>query len=328
MGGVFLYNQSEALLEQSDLDIKQITKGRGEYICDNSQGLKLLIPFRGSKERAAFLREVLQYLQEEGIVAEQVCLTKEGEASVEDEYGKRYWLKDMISGTECRTGMENDMQQAVALLARIHRKLAICPLMVPAFMKTDRNEPGNICQRHYRELIKVKNYVHGKKSKNQFERYFWDQYTHYIEQAKKAIQLLSEMKEKPDSLLCHGDFNQHNIVRGPDGFCIINYESMSCNLQIADLANFLRKILEKNHWNPEIGMRLIDIYARERTISREERQMLSVILLFPEKFWKISNHYINSHKAWVSERDIEKIRQMIELEPARSIFLEKLFQNN
>ena len=59
-------------------------------------------------------------------------------------------------------------------------------------------------------------------------------------------------------------------------------------------------------------MRLIDIYARERTISREERQMLSVILLFPEKFWKISNHYINSHKAWVSERDIEKIRQMIE----------------
>ena len=196
------------------------------------------------------------------------------------------------------------MQQAVALLARIHRKLAICPLMVPAFMKTDRNEPGNICQRHYRELIKVKNYVHGKKSKNQFERYFWDQYTHYIEQAKKAIQLLSEMKEKPDSLLCHGDFNQHNIVRGPDGFCIINY------------------------WNPEIGMRLIDIYARERTISREERQMLSVILLFPEKFWKISNHYINSHKAWVSERDIEKIRQMIELEPARSIFLEKLFQNN
>ena len=174
----------------------------------------------------------------------------------------------------------------------------------------------------------MKNYEHRKKSKNQFERYFWDQYTHYIEQAKKAIQLLSEMKEKPDSLLCHGDFNQHNIVRGPDGFCIINYESMSCNLQIADLANFLRKILEKNHWNPEIGMRLIDIYARERTISREERQMLSVILLFPEKFWKISNHYINSHKAWVSERDIEKIRQMIELEPARSIFLEKLFQNN
>ena len=49
-----MYNQSEALLEQYDLDIKQITKGRGAYICDTSQGMKLLIPFRGSKERAAF----------------------------------------------------------------------------------------------------------------------------------------------------------------------------------------------------------------------------------------------------------------------------------
>ena len=78
MGGVFLYNQSEALLEQYDLDIKQITKGRGAYICDTSQGMKLLMPFRGSKERAAFLREVLQYLQEEGVGTEQICLTKEG----------------------------------------------------------------------------------------------------------------------------------------------------------------------------------------------------------------------------------------------------------
>lgn len=328
MGGVFLYNQSEALLEQYDLDIKQITKGRGAYICDTSQGMKLLMPFRGSKERAAFLREVLQYLQEEGVNAEQICLTKEGEASVEDEYGKRYWLKDMISGSECRTGMENDLQQSVSLLAHLHRKLAACPLTVPAFMKTERNEPGNICQRHYRELVKVKNYVHGKKSKNEFERHFWEQYPHYIEEAKRAMQLLAEVKEAPDSLLCHGDFNQHNVVHGPDGFQIINYESMSCNLQIVDLANFLRKMLEKNHWDQGIGMRLMEIYDRERQISKEERQMLAVILLFPEKFWKISNHYINSHKAWVSERDIEKMKRMIELESARSIFLEKLFQNN
>ena len=60
------------------------------------------------------------------------------------------------------------------------------------------------------------------------------------------MQLLTEVKETPDSLLCHGDFNQHNVVHGPEGIQIINYENMSCNLQIADLANFLRKMLEKN----------------------------------------------------------------------------------
>ncbi len=59
MGGVFVYNQSEAILQQYDLEIKQISRGRGAYICETNEGTKLLTPFRGSKERAMFLRDVL-----------------------------------------------------------------------------------------------------------------------------------------------------------------------------------------------------------------------------------------------------------------------------
>jgi len=62
-----LYHQPETILEQYDLEIKQITKGRGAYICDTDQGTKILMPFRGSRERAAFLREVLQELQAQGV---------------------------------------------------------------------------------------------------------------------------------------------------------------------------------------------------------------------------------------------------------------------
>ena len=46
---------------------------------------------------------------------------------------------------------------------------------------------------------------------------------------------------------------------------------------------------------------------------------------FPEKFWKISNHYYNSNKAWVSGRDIEKLEKVIEQEAKRLTFLEKAF---
>ena len=38
-----MYNQSEALLEQYDLDIKQITKGRGAYICNSVECLEKAI---------------------------------------------------------------------------------------------------------------------------------------------------------------------------------------------------------------------------------------------------------------------------------------------
>ena len=75
-----MYNQSEAILQQYDLEIKQISRGRGAYICETNEGMKLLTPFRGSKERAMFLRGVLLRLSESGFPAEQICLTKEGEA--------------------------------------------------------------------------------------------------------------------------------------------------------------------------------------------------------------------------------------------------------
>ncbi len=94
---------------------------------------------------------------------------------------------------------------------------------------------------------------------------------------------------------------------------------------MVDLANYLRKILEK-----KVGVRTWEnifwkpMKSRENC-ARKEKQLLHVLLLFPEKFWKVSNHYSNSHKAWVSGRDIEKLNRLIAAEPAREHFLENLF---
>lgn len=53
-------------------------------------------------------------------------------------------------------------------------------------------------------------------------------------------------------------------------------------------------------------MDLIRGYDRVRKLSPEELKYLYVYLAYPEKFWKIANRYYNSHKAWLSGRNIEK----------------------
>lgn len=319
-----MYNQSEAILQQYDLEIKQISRGRGAYICETNEGTKMLAPFRGSKERAGFLREVLMRLQESGFPAEQISLTKEGEAVATDEMGMRFWLKDMVSGSECSTSREADMIKAITQLAKLHKALEHCTPEIPDFMKTDRNDPVNVCRRHYRELVKVKNYVHSKKNRNEFERRFLAQYDHYMQDAACAMRILDEEQLRPDKGLCHGDFNQHNVLRTMEGFRIVHYENMEYTMSMVDLSNFVRKMLEKNGWEKGLGMRLLESYDRERTMTCDEKRLLYVVLLFPEKFWKVSNHYNNSRKTWVSEREIEKLGRMIELEPARSSFLENM----
>ena len=101
-------------------------------------------------------------------------------------------------------------------------------------------------------------------------------------------------------------------------------EGITYGLPIEDLAHFLRKMMEKNGWNISIGRGLIAEYAKYVSLTRQEYEYLYALMLFPERFWKITNHYMNSHKAWVSQRDIEKLEKVIAQEENRMRFMEEL----
>lgn len=241
-----MYYQPEAMLEQYDIEIKQITKGRGVFCCETDQGKKVLAPFRGSAERAKFVREILCSMQEKGYPVEQVSLTKDGQCVVTDESGIRFWLKDLVEGNECQTGREKDVAAGAQALAGFHCCVSSCVTEIPDFMKNTKNEPAVLYYRHYRELILVKNFVQSRKTRNEFERSFWEQYTHYIAQAKEAVGMLQERKDQGRTRgFCHGDCNQHNMLRTAQGVRLVNYENLFYGEQMVDLANYLRKILEK-----------------------------------------------------------------------------------
>ena len=50
-----MYNRPEQVLEQYDLEVRAVSKGRESYICDTTQGQLLLKEYKGSAERAEFL---------------------------------------------------------------------------------------------------------------------------------------------------------------------------------------------------------------------------------------------------------------------------------
>ena len=325
-GGGYLYSQPETILDQYDFTVNGITKGRGIHICDTSQGMKILTPFRGSRERALLLDEILKYLKAQGLAVEQICRTRENEVLAKDEAGSSYLLKDMFDGSECSARNTQDMIGAVEALAHLHLCLEKCPIEIPEFMNNEKNSLSFLYEKHYHELIKGKNYVKSRKRKNEFEMKFQKEYPHFMEQAKQSVEMLLLCeKELKGRHLCHGDFNHHNVLQTKNGWQIINFENMSINLPMSDLANFLRKMMEKNDWDCELGTELIRAYDNVRRVSEEEYRQLYMLLLFPEKFWKIANHYFNSHKAWLCERDIEKLDRMMEQESARTLFLENLF---
>lgn len=56
-----MYYQPEAMLEQYDIEIKQITKGRGVFCCETDQGKKYLHRFGDLQNAQICARNIMQH---------------------------------------------------------------------------------------------------------------------------------------------------------------------------------------------------------------------------------------------------------------------------
>ena len=244
-------------------------------------------------------------------------------AVAEDE--TKYMVLTAVSGSECDTRNRADMIAGAEKLAMLHNAAGTYSETVPEFVCNDPNELQELYEKHNRELVKVRNYIRSKKKKNDFEVLFYGQYERFMEKARQVAQELSAMGQGGQSTgFCHGDYNQHNIVFSKNGIGIVHFECFSYQIQVSDQANYMRKMLEKNNWNTGLGMDLICAYDRVRRLTAVELNYLYLYMAYPEKFWKIANRYYNTHKAWVSGRNIEKLEKFIRQEDERERFLEMM----
>ena len=319
-----MYNQTEVILSQYELEIRQVSKGRGFYICDTGQGQLLLSPFKGSGEKGEWIRQYLEDLQRAGYPAEQIFRNKNNAVVTEDEVtGERFWVKTEIRGRELNTGNFEEMTEAAGMLARFHNASAMVQLPEAGIGILQAAKTGT---RHTRELIKVKNYIWSKKKKQEFERIYLQNFQSIYRSAEESCRLLEQAEEETSTLLvCHGDCNQHNIVRVENHWQLIHFENVIYGWVVWDLAGYMRKMMEKNNWDMNLGRDIVKSYHAMHPLTEQDLRKLYALLLFPEKFWKLANHYMSSNKAWIPEKDIEKLKKVIEQEKCRLNFVENLF---
>ena len=217
------------------------------------------------------------------------------------------------------------MVYAVRLLAGLHNATEQYPDEVPEFVKMNPNALLLLYEKHNRELRQVRNYIRGRKQKNEFEEMFMRQFAGFFEKAQAVTEQLQHMEICEELTgFCHGDYNQHNVVFSREGVAVVNFLNFSYQIRVSDLSNFVRKMMEKNNWNTSLGMELIGAYDSVRKLKPQELSYLYFYLAYPEKFWKIANHYSHSHKAWLSGRNTEKLSKVVAQEGAREHFLQTL----
>ena len=125
--------------------------------------------------------------------------------------------------------------------------------------------------------------------------------------------------------VCHGEYNQHNVLMLKPGTAVTNFEHWGFDVQISDLYRFIRKILEKYSWDVRIGMEMLRAYHQKKPITTSEWENLRIRFSYPEKYWKLANYYYVHKKTLVSRKNTEKLQNLVRQKENWEYFIRKCF---
>ncbi len=186
-------------------------------------------------------------------------------------------------------------------------------------------------ERHTKELKKVRNFMRTRKKKTAFESRFLELYPEFMAQAEEVTRRVCVSSSHAlhrqcirERRVCHGDYSQHNLFFDREGAVAVNFARCCFDVQISDFYQFFRKIMEKQGWNQKLGMEMIHAYQEVRPLGDAEFENFCIRLAYPEKFWKLANHYFNSRKTWIPEKSLQKLEILDMQEKKRREFVKFL----
>jgi len=176
------------------------------------------------------------------------------------------------------------------------------------------------------ELRRIRRYLREKRNKNDFERFLYANFNIFFE---KALEVEEEWDtyekyahpEVGNCVFCHGDYQHHNVWMSGSDVMVLQFEKYLADLPCRDLYLFMRKLLEKNNWDKELGVEVLKTYENVRPLPAIEHISMAYRFAYPEKFWKIANYYFNSKKSFMPEKNMEKLGKLLMQEEQKGIFI-------
>lgn len=331
------------LLEKYLVDVNHVRRVRSGYLCDTKQGILRIKELSSSEKKTPYVQYVCQQLMESGFEYVDIMLpNKEGDLVCDMREHGKYVLKHWFMGHECDIYRERELLMACEILAKLHNHLDQVSkqiVQMQADLAEDErwNQFGadNLVEewtRHNQGLRKVRRYMRERVGKGEFESLYLREFESFYAVAKQVLNRLESseyesiyQRAMEEKSLTHGDYNYHNILMVGSNVAVTNFERFRVDAPISDLYYFLRKVMEKCQWNEAIGDKMIDRYVRHRNISQSEYEYMAMRLTYPEKLWKLTNCYYNTNKAWVSDKNVEKLRISIEQMSIKQQFVHSIF---
>lgn len=309
-----------------DMEIVQSMRGRGAIILKTDKGIYQLKTPEVNESRLTAEYNFKESLYETGFTYIDRCIkNREGELFTFDRYGNPYVMRSYFEGRECNITSRDEIRLAVDNLAKLH---GACSKI---FAESEGDVHIRITsdfKKRNNELKRVWSFLQKRKGKIEFEERLLNAFPYFYDQAVccERKYSISEAEEVLRHLgYCHGMYDHHClIVFDNNKMATINFDKFYVGNQLSDLYHFLRKTVEKNGYSFELAVDILEEYSSKNKLEKKDLQYIYMMYLYPEKFYKLVNQYMNSPKTRISPKMSEKLERIISEERNKLDLLGKL----
>ena len=309
--------------EMYDIQIEKTGRGRGAILLYTDKGLLQVRPETMREER---LRT--EYNLKEQLVAcgftriDRLVENREQSLLTYDRYGNPFAIRTYYEGRELNVCNETEILQAVSNLVSLHKAgREILQYIDGDILIRSRNN----MRRRNQEMKRVFQFISKQSPRREFEDLYLKAFPYFYEQG-----LACEKAERPFDLqeysgYCHGNYTHHSVLLCEGGaLSTVGFDKAHIGNQLDDLYYFLRKTVEKNGYSFSLYGKMIESYRASIPLSEDALQYLCHRYAYPEKFYKLSNQYINGTKNWISPKMLEKLKRIQEEEEKKQILLQAM----
>ncbi|MBU5479180.1 hypothetical protein KQI69_08185 [Eubacterium sp. MSJ-13] len=321
----------DEVLKQYELDIKTRRRVRGSVVIESGDKFYVVKPYLKDEARVLFEESVKEKLLENGYGFVDIALKNNSDKYIsEDPCGGKWVIRRWFQAQDCDVKDERQVCVAAAHLADLHKFMRLESGSTVKF-NTSKIDIVSLFEKHNNEMKRVNSYIKAKKQKNRMEISILNSFKEFYDQGAAALQYIKKCgidrlceRTISENRIIHGSYNYHNLSFAGENIITSNFEKAAVGLQVTDLYDWLRKTMEKNGWNSEMGIAIVKEYMKGREIESGEIEVLYALLLYPEKYWKLVNFYYNGKKTWISEKNYEKLEKIRKQESDRQKFIAKI----
>jgi spore coat protein YsxE len=224
------------------------------------------------------------------------------------------WIEDIMEEKYC-DNWELKMMQCIG---RLHRATS-------NFEESNAKQPSlssrTLLQRWHKRLvhmIEYKKFAQDREMMSPIEVAFVSHFEYLHELGLRAIRYLREWieraahQEEMRTVLCHGHVHRKNVLQNKDEIYLIDFDQAVMGSPARDLALFYRRHIEKAmDWEDETALEWLKVYEEEFPLEREDKILLAIYLLFPEKAFKEIELYYQGARDWNALKQVRYFeRQM------------------